>query len=429
MTARAGARAGAFGIADQVLLSLGNLAVGLALARELPASAFGVYVVAFAVLLMGLSVQVALVTDPLVIFGSTRSGTAQSRYFASLIRVQALIAAGLAALLGAVGFGWWAAGGGGSEFPPALFGVAIAIVPLQIQWFFRAVFFARLRPAAVFWNDLLCIGLRLVALGGLIAAGRLSAFSAFLAAGLGALVASAVAAPLCRDLFVSGFEPLRGIWGEHWRYGRWLLATSGAYWCSGQAPALLASSLLSPVAAAVIKACQFMVAPLNVTLNGLDGVLAPRAARVHAGEGPAGLARFCRVFAGLAAAGALVYCAALLPLAPAIMDVVFKGRYSGRTAIVAVLMLDAVLSAAARAPVLRLKVLGETRRVFAAYAVSAAAGLTCLLVLAPLYGILGAAMSAPAASGVLLFVLLASARRAPAGIVAPVARAAAVPES
>ena len=66
------------------------------------------------------------------------------------------------------------------------------------------------------------------------------------------------------------------MWEEHWRYGRWMLATSAAYWGSGQAPALISSAMIDPVAAAILKACQYLVAPLNVAFTGLDGVLAPR---------------------------------------------------------------------------------------------------------------------------------------------------------
>jgi len=411
MPARPGVRAGAFAIADQVLLSLANLAAGLALARELTPAAFGAYVVAFAVLLIGSSVQVALVTDPLVIFGSPRTGASQARYFAALLRIQIILASSLAVTLGLTAFGLQVAWGQTSEIPIALFGVAIVVIPLQVQWFLRSVFFARLRPATVFWNDLLGAILRLALLAALILSDRLSAFTALLASGLGGLAATAAALPACRDLVIAGAESMKAVWAQHWQYGRWLLATSGAYWCSGQAPALLASIVLSPVAAAVIKACQLIVAPLNVALTGLDGVVAPRASRTCAAEGEEALRRFCRRFAMLAAGGAILYGALMLPFTSSLMEFIYEGRYSGYASIVAVLMLDALLAAAARAPVLRMKVLGETRRIFAAYAWSAAAGLACLALLAPLYGILGAAIAAPVASGVLLLLVFFAPRQ------------------
>jgi O-antigen/teichoic acid export membrane protein len=185
-----------------------------------------------------------------------------------------------------------------------------------------------------------------------------------------------------------------------------------AFWCSGQAPALLAASLLTPVAAAVIRACQYLATPLTVALTGLDGILAPRASRIRATGGEPGLRRFLRLFALGAGAGVILYAVVLLPFVSPVMDLVYKGHYSGYSTIVAILLLDAFLSSISRAPILRLKVLGDTRRVFIGYLWAAGAGLSSLLLLAPLYGILGAAAAAPIASFALLCYLTLASRSA-----------------
>lgn len=397
-----GVRAGALGIADQVLLSVVNLAAGLALARELEPAAFGVYVVAFAVSLAGASVPLALVTDPLIVLGSPRQGDDQSRYFGALVRLQLFVSVATGASIGLVAALMHLAWGSTSQLPSALAAVAVATVPAQMQAYFRAVFFARLRPAAVLCNDLFFSVLRLGALAVLIVTGRLSPLTAILVGGGAALVAALAALPFCRDLFAARPDSLRETWRAHWSYGRWLLATSGAYWLSGQAPTLMASSLLTPVAAAIIKACQYLVAPLNVAFNGLDGILAPRATRLRTKQGQPALSRFLSRFALAAGAGVALYTLVVLPAAPWIMDFIYKGRYQGYVPIVAVLLIDGLFTALGRAPILRLKVLGDTRRIFVGYLWAAAAGLACLASLAPVLGVLGAAVAAPVSSGTLL---------------------------
>jgi len=368
--------------------------------------AFGVYVVAFAVLLIGSSVQLSLLTDPLVILGAPLSGETQSRYLAALLRLQVMVSLIVAACIGLTAYVLSTLWGPGSSFPMALAGVTVSLLPIQMQMFVRAVFFARLNPAAVLWNDLFCSALRLTGLAILLATGSLSVFTVFLTWGIAALAGFAAGLPFCLDLLRPGHAGLRATWNQHWQYGRWLLATSGAHWCSGQAPALLASTLLTPAAAAVIKACQYFVAPLNVAFNGLDGVLAPRASQLAAARGEVAVRRFLNLFMAIGAAAVVLYGLLLMPAAPALLELLYKGRYAGSVAIVGVLLLDALFLALGRAPILRAKVDGNTRRIFAGYAWAAVVGLASLAALAPALGVLGVAVAAPVSSATLLAYLM-----------------------
>lgn len=406
MLSAGGMRAGAWGIADQALLSVTNLAVGLILARELSPAAFGSFVIAFAVILAGCSVQVSLVTDPLLILGAMRTGPDQSRYFASLLWLQVIVSLEVAACIVIVSETMRFMTGQASPLALALTAAAAVIMPIQMQGFFRAVLFCRLRAAAVFWNDLIYCVIRLAMMAILIQIGRLSVYSALIAGGAAASIAAVAAAPACRDLLLSRAQRLRTTWRAHWEYGRWLLATSAAFWLSGQAPALVASAFLSPVAAAVLKACQYFVSPLNVAFTGLDGVLAPRVSQRRAEGGDGAVAKFLRLFSLAAAACVALYALVLLPFTPALIEFIYKGRYKGYAPIVLILLVDALLSALARGPILKLRVMGDTRRIFVGYLCAAVAGLGTMAVLAPMYGIVGAAFSAPVASAALLGSLL-----------------------
>ncbi len=403
-------KAGAAGIADQALLSGVNLVIGLLLARQLEPAAFGVYVVAFAVLLIGYSFQLSLITDPLLILGAPRTGREQSLYFGTLLRLQLLLSLAVALVLALVAGAMRAAWGGDSLLPAALAGVALAAIPVQAQIFFRALLFARLRPSAVLWNDAIYSFLRVGSLITLVQIEKLSVLSVLITMGASAGLAAVIAAAMCRDVLSARTARVIRTWNEHWDYGRWLLATSVAFWCSGQAPALLAASLLSPVAAAVIRACQYLATPLNVALTGLDGILAPRASRIRAANGDAGLRRFLRFFAFGAGVCVAVYAVILLPFVSSLMQFIYKGQYSGYSTIVSIFLLDALLAAISRAPIIRLKAHGDTRRVFYGYVWAAGAGLSSLLLLAPSYGVHGAAAAAPIASLALLCYLTVGSR-------------------
>ncbi|HEY3176816.1 MAG TPA: hypothetical protein VGK94_13760 [Candidatus Polarisedimenticolia bacterium] len=416
MLTREGVKAGASGIADQVALSATSLIVGLALASRLDPGSFGVYVIAVAVMLAGSSAQVSLVTDPLLILAAPRSGREQSRYLAALLWIQVLVSLAVAAAIAISGELLGVAWGSGSQIPTALIAAAASTVPIQLQAFFRAVLFSRLRATAVLFNDLLYCVLRLAGVGLLILADRLAIDTVLLVYGAAASVAAVVGMAQCPDVLAARANQLRPTWAAHWEYGRWLLATSGAFWCSGQAPAILASALLTPVAAAVIRACQYLVTPLNVTFVGLEGVFAPRASKAMAVGGERSLGSFLRILALTSAVAVLSFALILIPLTPFLLRMLYRGRYAAYSSIVAVLLLDALLSACSRTVILGLKVRGNTRSILIGYLWAAAAGLGALLLLAPTLGILGAAIAAPVSSAILLIYTAATLFSAPARI-------------
>ena len=398
-------RAGAFGVADQCLLSLANLAVGLAAARALAPADFGVYVIAFAVGLAGGSVQQALITDPLVILGATRQAGAQSGYVAALLRVQLmcslLIVLAVALVAGALFLLWGAA----SSIPAALLAVAAALLPVQLQMFLRATFFARLKPSLVLTNDIIFVGLRLGIVAALMAAGRLTIIGTLLAAGAAAAVAFAAGLPASRQQILARPDPIAATWAAQWSYGRWLLATARRLLVLG------AGALVDGGWAAVAGGRRHHeglpvagVASSSTLQRPGRGAGAARVAACRRVR-PAALARFLR-FSRLRRRRRHPLRRSPHPSQSRLMDFIYNGRYAGYSAIVGVLLADALLSAISKAPVLGLKVIGDTRSIFHAYLCSAVAGLSAMLLLAPTMGVFGAALAAPASSLALVLVLL-----------------------
>ena len=400
-----GLRSGATGVLDQVVLSGTNLAIGLALAREQAPEVFGAYAVAFAAYLMGLSFQVSLITDPLVILGARRAADHQRAYFAALVRLQTGLSLALSVLVAVLALGLSLVSGS-TDLVSALGGLGIALAPIQIQAFLRSVFLARFRPGATLLNDSIHCGLRLAGIPVLMAMGALTPFWVFSLHALASTISILVAVPLIKDILTASPLPHRSVVKEHWDYGRWMLATSGAHWLSGQAPLVFVSGLLSPLAAAVIKACQYLVSPMNVILTGLDGILAPRASRLG-NHGADALNRFLWRLGILATAGSFFYALILLPISRPVMDFLYRGRYSDYTSVVVILLADTILRGMTRAPVLRMRVIQDTRRIFIASAWSAAVGLCALALLAPTWGVIGAAMAVPISSLALLVHLIA----------------------
>jgi len=404
-----GLRSGATGVMDQVVLSGTSLAIGLALARELPGEVFGAYAVTLAISLIGLSLQVSLITDPLVILGAGRSGDEQRSYFGTLLRMQTWAGAGMGVLTAAIAVIGLRMSPG-SEVWAAVAGLAIATAPMHLQIFIRSALLARLEPAKALLNDAIHCALRLATLPLLMSLGMLSPFWVFVAQGIASVVSILFAAGLCAEILRPRQAPWGSVAREHWSYGKWMLGASGAHWFSGQSPLVLAAGMLSPLAAAGIKASMYLVSPVNVALTGLDGILAPRASRL-ASQDAGGLHRFLvRVFM-LTTGGSLLYALLLFPVARPIMDIVYKGRYSDFLPIVTILLVDIVIRSMTRAPVLRMKIDQNTHRIFLAHTLCAVTAVIALGLLTPAWGVTGAALSLPIASLVLLTSVLILSRR------------------
>jgi O-antigen/teichoic acid export membrane protein len=358
------ARSSYFGIADNALLSITNLVIGITMARESDPAAFGVYVFAFALQLMLSSVHVSLITDPLIVLGSAKGPESQLAYFGAVFRIHLALSSGLAIVIAVMATLWQAVSATTADLGHALFAVSLSTIPLLTQSYARAMMFAGFRPRLAFLGDALFSTLRLLALLLLGWTDQLTTFSVLLSGGFASALA---AAPFLVGGILSQHAQcgsIRATLHIHWNYGRWLLAGSGTYWISGQAPALLGFLLMSPVAAAIIKACQYLVAPLNVGMAGLDGVVSAEASRTRLTQGEAGSFRYLRNVSIVTMGGAILYSLVLLPNADSVMRWLYSGLYSGHTLIVFILLSESMISALSRPWLIACKLQGQTLDLF-----------------------------------------------------------------
>jgi O-antigen/teichoic acid export membrane protein len=267
--ARQGVLRAGWGVADQALSSLANLAVGALVARAVSPASFGAFGLVFSTYLIVLGACRALVAEPLVVrFSARRDAEWRSATRAATGSALALgIAAGLGCAL--VGF---AAGG---VFGQALLALGVVLPGLVLQDTWRYAFFAAGRGRKAFTNDLasaaalpalaaLSYGTHAVGLFVLVwgAAGTLAALLASLQAGF---APAPIAGPSWirrqRDL---GFPYL----GE--------FAALGA----GEAALFGVAGLAGLAAAGALRAGQILVGPLRVLFLGVRLAAVPEGVRL-----------------------------------------------------------------------------------------------------------------------------------------------------
>ena len=378
-------------VTDQALFSGANFAVNVLLARWLSTEGYGAYSLAYAVFLLALSAYMAVIIEPMVIFGAGRYDGALAPYLKTLLRMHGAAIVPISLLLAAAGL--VLARFFSAEAGRALLGVAAGGGMILLYWLVRRVFYVVADPK----RSVLGSALYFVALTGSVvilkAAGLLSALSTLIGMGVASLVTSA----LLLTVFFhstrtdSPGPSFREAVREHWRYGRWALASAALAWFPGQIYYAILPAWLGLGGAAALRVLTNFAMPVLQSISALSLLLLPALVRDQRKGGRAAMNRTIAFYLAVFSAGCLAYMLVLWIFRDQAFQIVYGGRYSEYRglpfALAALLPVSAcfstVLSNALRA-------IERPDRVFQAYVGSAIVAAIVGIPLAMRFGVAGA---------------------------------------
>lgn len=293
-------------VIDQGLSSVSNLALGVVVAREVGAHAYGAFSIAYSIYLLALVLNRAVSSDPLVIRYS--DGAVPARRAAIRRSAGAAVATGLA-----VGLLCALAGlAVGGDVGNSLLALALFLPGLLVQDAYRFAFFALGTPAQAGANDAVWVLLQAFAFAAVIVLGQstapvlLGAWGA--AATLAALVApwQAGAAPSPRQ----ASEWIREHGDLVGRYVLDVISVAG----SVQLTVLGLSLIAGLQAAGSLRAAWVLLGPLNALFLAAQSAAVPEGVRLGRGA-VADLKRMCLELAIVLAAlaGVWVLVLAVMP--------------------------------------------------------------------------------------------------------------------
>ncbi|MGY4771777.1 hypothetical protein ACXC9Q_33150 [Kribbella sp. CWNU-51] len=260
-----------WGLADQALSSLSNLAVGVVVARSSTVADFGVYALAFGGYTIALNVSRAVSTEPLAV----RHSGARTPDWERAVRAStatALLAGFLAMLVGLA-----IAAFPGVPSKGVLIAFAVTMPGLLLQDAWRWAFFVVGEGQKALVNDLIWLLAMLAIFGGLYLTDTASAPSLTFAWGLGAMIAAIA------GRFQAGVSPRRQLirewvrrnWDLSPKYVGEMLAVSGTI----QVYMLGITAAAGLAATAGIRGAQVLLGPVNVLNQGIRMISVPEAAR------------------------------------------------------------------------------------------------------------------------------------------------------
>jgi O-antigen/teichoic acid export membrane protein len=395
---------GVAAVIDQGLISGSNFLLGIILARSLAPEQYGAYALGFSIFLLASLAYQAFLLEPQSIFGTGTFRARQKPYFTSLLFLHVAAAAAMGAAL------WVAAVIIGhiqphsTDLVATLEALAIAGPCVLFFWLARGACYVELAPRLAAAGSGFYATLLLVGVFGAIRLGYLSAATAFLIMGacslvIGAGLTSRLASWSTHDLEV------REMLGQHWRYGRWAMASFLVNWIPGNVY-YFAAGHGGLADAGALRALLNLLLPLAQTCNAVSNLIQPYVSSVHFSGGPRRANRLIKRISLAFAGGAALYWGVLVIFRHTVIHFLYGGKYAEIAPLLPWLAIGSVQWITANAFAIGLRAAERPDSVFRSYAVATVVSVSVGIPAYHWFGVRGAIISMVLANTVGLLAFL-----------------------
>jgi O-antigen/teichoic acid export membrane protein len=356
---------GGLAILDYGLFSGSNFLLGVLLARWMAPEQYGAYALVFSIFILVTFLYQALVLEPLSVFSGTAYPNNLRGYFQSNVWLHWGISLFICLSLGGTAVAarvWWHSPISAMAFA----GMTIAAPFILVHALGRRSFYLKLSPGpAAFGSAFYCA----FVVGGsflVYRLGWLSAFTAYLVMGVGALVGGVI---MLIQLNAK-LEPatakvhLSTTLGKHWEYGKWALATCVVGWIPTYVYIPLVSKFSGLAVAGELRALMNLGGPVLQTYAALSMLFLPLAARVQSAQGRRGASALTLKLTGLFVAGGVAYWAVLIPLRGPLFRMLYAGKYLDASSLLPLFAAETIVWSAALGPAILLRAMESPRSLF-----------------------------------------------------------------
>jgi O-antigen/teichoic acid export membrane protein len=379
-----------WGVADQGLSSLTNLAVTLSIARTLGAEQFGAFSLAYVTYGFALTSSRGLATDPLMV----RFGGADLPTWRRAVAGCTGTAAGVGLATSACVLAVAALTHGTTQQAFLALGLMLPALLLQDSW--RYAFFAAGRGSQAFLNDMVWAVALIPALLLVWGTGHENVFWFVLAWGSAAAIAAIVG--LLQTRVLPRLSAAKRWLSDHRDLGFRYLAEGTASSAATQLRTYGVGLILGLAAVGYVQAAYTLMGPLMIVMFGTGAVIVPVVARAYR-RSPRQLPIVCLAYGGSLAAAALTWGAVLLVALPKGLGNLLLGEVWGPTYPLVPLITLAFMGGSIQAAAgVGLHALGAARRSLRAMLLSSVLVLVCGLGGAFWAGTVGTALGAAAAA-------------------------------
>lgn len=258
-------------IADQIIVSGSNFATGIILVRGMGLEQFGVFTVAYALILLAISIQLSFICSPMITLAALCENEAQrARYLRGMFGVQVWFCAVVtvvAAIISGV-FLWFRPQFGGVRLLPAFL---LSLVAFLMQDWLRRYYFAAGKSQDSVWNDAISYPGQAVVLLVLMLTHHLTVNTAFWSIAITSAAAFLLGQAFERISY-SGAQ-VRESWRQSRGLSRDLAIASQLQWLVYNGAMLIGAAVLGAEAAGSVRATQNVVGPVNVAYQAMENLV------------------------------------------------------------------------------------------------------------------------------------------------------------
>jgi len=376
-------------VADQGVASSTNFVLNILLARWLLTRDYGAYSVCWSVLLVIAAFHNALILEPMTVVGPSEFGGSRlAAYFMANNRLNGLVSAALAMI--ALLFGLF--------YKDAVVRSCLLVLTLCVPGYLLLLTVRRKQyvinqPVRAFQISVIYAILVFTAVSLFRASGQLSAVS-----GVAAFGVAWFSLAFVRSRADSETVTLKEVAREHWRYGKWLVASAFLAMGASDLQTLLLSMLVDLKAAGALRALMNFVLPLSQLLTVLSVYALPRLSIRAKNWGVQRLLRKGILFPLALTAMSAVYLGTLLLAAPHAEHLLYAGKMTPYIRWIPLLAASAFMAAVGAPFSTLLRAVQNSQHVFLGGVTGTAVGAVCAFLLQRDMGIAGALWSLLAAN-------------------------------
>jgi O-antigen/teichoic acid export membrane protein len=386
-------------VLEQAFTSLAGFISSALVARLLGAEALAIFAIGTSIIFGVGAVVNSLVLDPSGVIGP-RDHDDHIRSYGGLV-ILASVAFGVVSGLIGLGFLALPLGEWGAVAAVSL----ISALPMFVAWATRRLPYLTNQPLIAMASSLTYLVVVVAVLLVAFEVDVLSATSAIAVLGVGAGAQAAVVFAVWRPKFslASDRTVVTGVTREHWRFGKWYLATEASSWVTNYGLTAISAAVIDLTSAGAIRASQVLLRPFGIVFAGVGLALLPRLTRIQRDRGhDVEIRTAVRKMAWLLSGIGIVSFIVFLIAGTQIMGLVFGPELAPYGWFVTVLSSGLIIHGWTSAYSLGLQAANRPQDVFVANVWSAIASLVLGIPLLLAWGLVGAAI-APLLSGLVRF--------------------------
>lgn len=300
-----------FTLTDQMLVSGSHFVIGILLARSLGIEMYGVFALAWMLVLFASSMQQSFLLIPMMTFAPQKTKEAQQVYFKDLWYLQILVAL-FAYLVSVITIQLANIFAPNWQFNLVGQQLAVAVVLFITHDFFRKKFYTQNLPHQSFLLDIIVYGIQIGGLMYLFFFGKMTLKTCFWCINLG--YGTGILASLLYSFLkernkkqkihspflipnTSNLKPhpsLLETIRKHFKFSSWLVGRSLLQWFSGNYFIVMAGVIFGTVGVGAVRIAQNVIGVLNVLFLALENYVPVRAAAIFSANGKTSLFNYLK---------------------------------------------------------------------------------------------------------------------------------------